>query len=370
MEALVASLSAAERSSLIELSAADRAEFTSWLKAHGVDKLGHRLRFEMILKQEQQQQEQQPHHELQQQPKQLLQPSQSEQHAQHGQQQPQHTLQPHHQQSISPASAITAAPAAPSPLAPANTTANQAAANSGQPPLPPPDISDGGVGSSASSTPPMPSGRLSDARRAALEKQAGPFAPPLREAKHANDGEVVRVNGRAWALLMQVKMGSYTVQHLDGSGRSEALHFSEVETTGLTLNKFRAAQARWDARAPLARKTLADDRRGHVHKSWTGPALNTLRLTEKPAPGKGYYSGVVPSVPVLMPPRIAQEDVAAAAATAAAATGEAAERSGAASAAGEPGAAIGIAQRSGYYYAHRRKIDFHVPTPEPRRIEP
>ena len=159
------------------------------------------------------------------------------------------------------------------------------------------------------------------------------------------------------------------MQHLDGSGRKEALHFSEVETTGLTLNKFRAAQARWDARAPLARKTLADDRRGHVHKSWTGPALNTLRLTEKPAPGKGYYSGVVPSVPVLMPPRIAQEDRAAAA-TAAAATGEAAERSGAASAAGEPGAAIGIAQRSGYYYAHRRKIDFHVPTPEPRRIEP
>ena len=26
--------------------------------------------------------------------------------------------------------------------------------------------------------------------------------------------------------------------------------------------------------------------------------------------------------------------------------------------------------KSSYYYAHRRKIDFHIPTPTPQRLEP
>ena len=100
---------------------------------------------------------------------------------------------------------------------------------------------------------------------------------------------------------------------------------------------------RWEARAPLARKTLLDDKRGHVHKSWTGPSINELRLTDKSMPGKGYYAGVVPSVPVLMPPRIDASEVK-----------EEGEGDG-------PNA--GTKAKSGYYYAHRRKIDFKVPAP-------
>ena len=196
-----------------------------------------------------------------------------------------------------------------------------------------------------------------------LEKQAGPFAPPLQPSTSADEGQIVWANGRRWAMLMEIKMGSFTVKSLDGSGRTEALHFSEVETTGLKLDKFLAAKKRWEARVPLARKTLADDRRGHVHKSWNGPALNSLRLTDKAAPGKGYYAGVVPSVPVLMPPKIGG---------AAAPPNEEEEGSSGAtnqSSSSSSGGAGGATQRSEYYYAHRRKIDFQIPTPAPRRLD-
>ena len=108
------------------------------------------------------------------------------------------------------------------------------------------------------------------------------------------------------------------------------------------------AKKKWDVRAPLARKTLLDDRRGHVHKSWTGPSINELRITDKSRPGVGYYAGVVPSVPGLMPPKIdpaeGKKDPA------------------------DDEAEAGTKAKTGYYYAHRRKIDFKVPTPAPKPL--
>ena len=76
------------------------------------------------------------------------------------------------------------------------------------------------------------------------------------------------------------------------------------------------------------------------------------------AAGKGYYYGVVPSVPVLMPPRIDAAEV---------------EKTRDASATAEAGGDEATADqpsklKADYYYAHRRKIDFHVPTPQPQRI--
>jgi hypothetical protein len=71
------------------------------------------------------------------------------------------------------------------------------------------------------------------------------------------------------------------------------------------------------------------------------------------AAGKGYYYGVVPSTPMLMPPRIDAEQV---------------ERTRDANAEAADDAASEGNQKSDYYYAHRRKIDFHVPTPMPQRI--
>lgn len=192
--------------------------------------------------------------------------------------------------------------------------------------------------------PPEP-GRLSAERKAILEKQAGEFAPELRDGKHADKGHIVRVNGKAWAMVKDIKCAQYEVQFFDDLGWTggQTLHFSELQTTELTMKRWLLEKKKWEARAPLARKTLLDDKRGHVHKSWTGPSINELRLTDKSMPGKGYYAGVVPSVPVLMPPRIDASEVK-----------EEGEGDG-------PNA--GTKAKSGYYYAHRRKIDFKVPAP-------
>ena len=198
----------------------------------------------------------------------------------------------------------------------------------------------------APKAPPEP-GRLSVERKAILEKQAGEFAPPLKEGKYAEKGEVVRVNGKKWALVKDIKCGSYEVVYWDAQGiyGGTTCHFSELETTTLSLKRWMQAKQKWDLRTPLARKTLLDDRRGHVHKSWTGPSINEMRITDKSMPGKGYYAGVVPSVPVLMPPKIDPAEVKKE-------TGD--------------DEAEGTKARSGYYYAHRRKIDFKVPTPAPK----
>ena len=197
----------------------------------------------------------------------------------------------------------------------------------------------------APKAPPEP-GRLSKERKAKLQKQAGPFAPDLKEGKYAEKGEVVWVNGKKWGLVQDIKTGSYEVVFWDDKGihGKTTCHFSELETTTLSLKRFLIAKQKWDARAPLAKKSLEDDKRGHVHKSWTGPSINELRIVDKSAPGKGYYAGVVPSVPVLMPPRLDPADVKA-----------------------EGGEEVGGGGKStsGYYYAHRRKIDFKVPTPTP-----
>ena len=202
--------------------------------------------------------------------------------------------------------------------------------------------------------PPEP-GRLSKERKALLEKQAGPFAPDLKEGKYAEKGEIVLVNSKRWAFVKDIKCGSYEVLFFDEQGfmNGTTCHFSELQTTQLSMNRWLMAKKKWEARAPLARKSLTDDRRGHVHKSWTGPSITELRLTHNSQrPGKGYYAGVVPSVPVLMPPKIDPAEV----------KKEGVEEE-------EPAAKEASAPtKSGYYYAHRRKIDFKVPTPAPTPI--
>jgi hypothetical protein len=216
------------------------------------------------------------------------------------------------------------------------------------------------AGAPAPNPPPSP-GRLSDARRATLKVQAGPFAPPLKDGKYAEKDEIVRVNGKHWALVSEIKTGTYYVRHLDGSGGG-AHHFSELQTTAMKPRQFEAARLRWEARAPLARKTLQDDRRGHVHKSWTGPSINNMRLTDRSAPGKGYYAGVVPSVPLLPPPRIDSADVHIREATAGSSQGE--DDGDGSQGNGE----LERKTKSEYYYAHRRTIDFKVPC-APVRID-
>ena len=225
-----------------------------------------------------------------------------------------------------------------------------------------------------------PPGRLSEKRRAVLEKQAGPFAPELQVGKRSEVGHVVRIEGRSWALVEKIELHTFVCRNVQ-SGAVEKVGFQELQTTTLSLAKFAEAKAKWEARAPLAARTLRDDRKGQVHRSWIGPSPSeALRLTEKPAPGKGYYRGVVPSTPVLMPPRIDPVDVSAAdghaSATPAACTtadeGKQVSTSSSTSAGATPVAASSpsaLEQRSEYYYAHRRKVDFHVPTPAPQRID-
>jgi hypothetical protein len=65
--------------------------------------------------------------------------------------------------------------------------------------------------------------------------------------------------------------------------RTSAHSFHELDTTDLNLNKFLIGKAAWEKRAPLAARTLRDDRKGQVHKSYTGPSINNLRLTNKSA---------------------------------------------------------------------------------------
>ena len=207
-------------------------------------------------------------------------------------------------------------------------------------------------------------GKLSARRRAVLEKQSGPFAPDLREGKYADVGFVLRINHKKWGLCEKCELHTFYCRDLD-TGLVSAHGFQELETTDLSLKKFMEAKAKWDARAPLAARTLRDDRKGQVHKSWTGAPINSLRLTNKPAPGKGYYAGVVPSVPVLMPPRIDPTDV-----NAVAEGGEGAADGVTTPASGD-GAKTPMGQNldGEYYYAHRRKIDFKIPTPTPQRID-
>ena len=205
-------------------------------------------------------------------------------------------------------------------------------------------------------------GRLSDRRRAVLEKQSGPFAPDLRNGKYADKGQMLRINGKSWGLCEKIELHTFYCRHLE-TGSVTAHSFQELETTDMSLQRFLIAKQKWEVRAPLAQRTLRDDRKGQVHKSWTGPPINQLRLTDKPAPGKGYYYGVVPSTPVLMPPKIDPSDVThpnegeGGAPAEANATGDGSKAPMGQNLAGE------------YYYAHRRKIDFKIPTPTPQRID-
>ena len=221
-----------------------------------------------------------------------------------------------------------------------------------------------------------PPGRLTEKRRAVLQVQAGPFAPELHNGKKTEVGHVVRIENRSWwALVEKIELHTFTCRDVQ-RGQVEKVGFQELQTTMLSLAQFAQAKAKWEARAPLAACTLRDDRKGHIHRSWTGPPpLEALRLTEKPAPGKGYYRGVVPSTPVLMPPRIEPVDVSAADQPAACTTADEGKQvsSSSSTSAGATTAAASseapLEKRSEYYYAHRRKIDFHVPTPAPQRID-
>ena len=252
-----------------------------------------------------------------------------------------------------------------------------AAPSEEEPPAPPPSSSSSSKATSTAliipGTPKEPiqceNGKLSERRKAVLEKQAGPFAPDLKEGKYSDVGQVLRVNGKWWGLCVKCELHSYYCRNLK-TEQISAHGFQELETTEMSLTKFLAAEKRWDARRPLAARTLRDDRKGQVHKSWTGPDINQMRLMDKSAVGKGYYYGVVPSTPVLMPPRIDQKEVdeqrekAKAAANAKATSeGKEEEEGGDEEDGGAPKA------KSNYYYAHRRKIDWHIPTPVPARID-
>ena len=168
-----------------------------------------------------------------------------------------------------------------------------------------------------------------------------------------------------FCLVVDIKMNQYTVVRFDGS-RTDACMFHDLKTTDLSLDKFMKQKAAWDARRPLAKKTLQDDTKGQVHSSWT-PNLgsNHLRLTDrsavlngraKPGSGAGYYYAAITSdqhtLPVNAPHKIDGSQVG---------TTDDADGAGASGSAGGAG-------KSNYYYAHRRKIDFHVPTPAPQKI--
>jgi len=210
---------------------------------------------------------------------------------------------------------------------------------------------------SASTRAAAPTGKLSEERRQKLQHQAGPFDPPLRDGKYADKGHVVRItcgNARGqWGIVVDIKMTQYTVRRLDGSP-TDASMFHDLKTTDLSLDKFMKAKKEWDARAPLAKRTLRDDAKGQIHSSWT-PNLGTthLRLTDrtaaltsraKPGSGAGYYYAAITTdqhtQPVAAPQRIDSSQVKS-----------------------DHAPTGGTAPKSDYYYAHRRKIDFHVPTP-------
>ena len=215
-----------------------------------------------------------------------------------------------------------------------------------------------------------PSGKLSEERRQKLRMQAGPFDPPLRDGKYAEKGQVVKIlcgNARGqWGVVVGIKMSMYRVHRLDGSP-TDASMFHEVMTTDLAVDRFLKAKKEWDVRAPLAMRTLQDDAKGQVHSSWT-PNLGTthLRLTDrsvvlssraKPGSGEGYYYAAVTSdqhtLPVTMPQKIDPSQVI---------------REGTAPTCESCAASSSVMSKSAYYYAHRRKIDFHVPTPPPQKI--
>ena len=215
-----------------------------------------------------------------------------------------------------------------------------------------------------------PPGKLSEERRQKLRLQAGPFDPPLRDGKYAEKGQVVKIlcgNARGqWGVVVGIKMSMYRVHRFDGSP-TDASMFHEVMTTDLTVDRFLKAKKEWDVRAPLAKRSLQDDAKGQVHSSWT-PNLGTthLRLTDrsvvlssraKPGSGEGYYYAAVTSdqhtLPVAMPQKIDPSQV---------------NREAPAPACDSCTASRSVASKSAYYYAHRRKIDFHVPTPPPQKI--
>jgi thioredoxin 1 len=207
-------------------------------------------------------------------------------------------------------------------------------------------------------------GTLSEARRAKLALEAGPFAPPLHDGKYAEIGHMVKVTGgryKGWGQVVRMHCGSYYVKM--ESGETEPCHFSDILTTELIPKHFEIARQAWLKRAPVAKRTLARDAKGQVHKLVPPAAAGTLRLTHRPAEvtgraqagsGSGYYYAAVTSdkqsMPLAPPQKIN-----------AASVGPLSEGSGLSEPA-EP--------KSSYYYAHRRKIDFHIPTPTPQRLEP
>ena len=76
-------------------------------------------------------------------------------------------------------------------------------------------------GSAAARRPPPPPGRLSGARRKELELFAGPFAPPLLEGKYSEKNEWVRVNGKRWAFVEDIKMNNFHVVFETGARRPD-----------------------------------------------------------------------------------------------------------------------------------------------------
>ena len=76
-------------------------------------------------------------------------------------------------------------------------------------------------GSAAARRPPPPPGRLSNARRKELELFAGPFAPPLLEGKYSEKNEWVRVNGKRWAFVEDIKMNNFHVVFETGARRPD-----------------------------------------------------------------------------------------------------------------------------------------------------
>ena len=201
--------------------------------------------------------------------------------------------------------------------------------------------------------PPKKPGKLSDKRRAVLQHQSGPYDPPMREGKYADTDYVVKItsgNARGkWGIVMSCKMNQFVVRTLNGAS-TDASHYTDMMTTDMKLDRFLRCKKEWDARAPLARRTLHDDGKAQVHSSWT-PNLGSsnLRLTDrsatapKPGSGMGYYYAAITSdqrtMPVAEPLRIDSNEV---------------------TTANAPAAATGVGAKSEYYYAHRRKSELRL----------
>ena len=161
----------------------------------------------------------------------------------------------------------------------------------------------------------------------------------------------------------------------------EARH-DELRTTGLRLKWFLLKKAAHDLRRPASQKILATGRAPPVNKEFQlemakafggylrGPSAappapevtSQNDLSRSAAGSSGYYYAAVTEdrrkIPVQEPTRIDSTEVSELEAPAKG------DPTGA-----EPAAEGGAPGKSNYYYAHRRKVDYKIPIPKPKRID-